>query len=151
MPCPLEGQGINPSWWLTLLFSYMMGWGSLTKPGPDRASFSSHGVAQEVVVLRSSPGLSSPSQWGDAEGPWAFQELLLSAESRRGDMSTPGVWHRWWQIGLLIDIVSAELGKHEDSMSSLQSLVPSHILCIVAALCSQTEGSPLSGISFSSH
>lgn len=68
------------------------GLGLLNKASPDRASSAPRGVALELVVLVSPPGLSSPSQWGDVEGPWAFQELLLSAESRRGDTSASGVW-----------------------------------------------------------
>lgn len=34
MSCPSGGQGINPSWWLTLPSSHMVGRGSLPQPGP---------------------------------------------------------------------------------------------------------------------
>lgn len=137
MSCPLGGQGINPSWWLTLLSSCLMGLLECPLcPGGDGPMFP--------------PGLSSPTQWGDAKGLGAFGGLLLSAESRRGGMSTSRVWQEWWQTDRLIDTVSAQLEKHENSTTSLQSLVPSRIPCTVAALCSQTKGPSLSGISVSS-
>lgn len=53
MICPLGGQGVNPSGWLTLLSPCMMDWGPLPQPGPVRASPSSHGAAHEVIVLHS--------------------------------------------------------------------------------------------------
>lgn len=90
------------------------------------------------------PGLSSPSQLWDWGLLW---RLLLSTESKRDYMFTSRVWQKWWHIGHLVDIVSAWLGKHESGTSSLQSLVPSHIPCMVAVLCCQTEGPYPSGIS----
>jgi len=68
-----------------LPFSCMMGRGSLPQPGPAGAS-----PAPELTALQP-PGLGSPTRGGDAEGVRASCGLLLSAESRRGGISTPRV------------------------------------------------------------
>lgn len=68
------------------------GLGVLTAAWSCRRIPCPHGAPHEVTVLHFPPRLSSPSQWGDAEGPQAFRGLLFSAESRRNGMSTPRIW-----------------------------------------------------------
>lgn len=113
------------------------GLGPPAKPGPARASPSSRGAAHNVTVLHF-PQYSAALLNREVLRDWGLLwRLLLSAESQRDDISTRRVWQKWWQIGHLIDSVSVWLGKHENGTSSLPSLVPSHIPCMVVFLTLQ--------------
>lgn len=115
---PLGGQGVYPTWGLTLLSPGMMDCAPLPEPGPATASPSCPGAAHNVIVLHS-PRTQQPSSTGTCWGTGGFCGGCCSQLNQRDVVSTPRVWQKWWKIGHLIDSVSAWLGKHENGTSSV--------------------------------